>query len=151
MSPGGPGLVPRALQGGAGGAVAQVNTDWPQAGLQRGPSRHQVKKWPPGADGKVQQAGSRWTRRGRGLPASLTPTPKLSSRARACPQPSANREGPLSTGGSVLAVGKDEVFPEFQETTKGCSLCHRGQSPESPGLQRDDQARLSLLGGSAAS
>lgn len=41
------------------------------------------------------------------------PSLKLPSRARACPQPSANQEGPLSTGGSVLAVGKDEVFGEL--------------------------------------
>jgi len=46
------------------------------------------------------------------------PSLKLPSRARACPQLSANQEGPLSTGGSILAVGKDEVFGGMVQSSR---------------------------------
>lgn len=81
-------------------------------------------------------------RRGdRGLPATLTPL-ELTSRARSRPQLSTNQEGPLSTRGSIPGVGKNKILGEWSGVPGNHQeLLPVSLWPESPGLQRQDQAR----------
>lgn len=109
-----------------GGALA----GHPQ-GRSQDPSWRGGEKQPPGPDGKAQRRGPGGHRGAVGCRAPSHASLGLSSRARACPQPSASQEGPSSTGASMLAAGKEDVFGELSRVREN----HQRLLPVSPWLE----------------